>query len=81
MTLASTVTADTIQFEYGTGAACTSPVLLTGAFNTSGLLTGSISYGGGSQTIFKSAASNGICAVTTVGTGPSIQGVITYVQQ
>ncbi len=80
-TTGSTVAANTIQFEYGTGAACTSPTVLTGALNTAGLLTGPITYGGTGETIFKSAASAGICAVTTVGTGPSIQGVLTYVQQ
>jgi hypothetical protein len=80
VTLASTVAADTIQFEYGTGATCgTGTVLLTGALNTAGFLTGTISYGPGS-TIFKTVAAQRLCAVTTVGTGPSIQGVMTFVQ-
>lgn len=81
ITFGSTVTADTIQFEYGTGATCgTGTTVLTGAFNTNGLLTGTISYGG-SATIFKTIAAQRLCAVSTVGTGPSIQGVLTFVQQ
>lgn len=78
----STVSPDTIQFEYGTGATCgTGTTVLTGALNTSGLLTGSITYGGAGQTIFKTPAGQRLCAVSTVGTGPSIQGVLTFVQQ
>lgn len=77
----STISADTIQFEYGTGATCGSgTTVLTGAFNTNGLLTGQMAYGGAGQTVFKTVAAQGLCAVTTVGTGPSIQGVLTFVQ-
>jgi hypothetical protein len=76
-------TANTILFEYGTGAACSSPVALTGKYGDGGVTAGipivvNASSGG---TIFKSAASNGICALTTIGATGSFQGVITYVQQ
>lgn len=81
VTFGSTVTADTIQFEYGTGATCgTGTTVLTGAFNTNGLLTGSMAFGGAGMTLFKTVAAQRLCAVSTVGTGPSIQGVLTFVQ-
>lgn len=82
VTVGSTVTANTIQFEYGTGGTCgAGTTVLTGVLNTAGVLTGEISYGGAGQTVFKTAAANGLCAVSTVGTGPSIQGLLTFVQQ
>lgn len=76
-------TPNTILFEYGTGAACTGPVVLTGKFGDGGVTAGiPIVIGSGSgMTIFKSAASAGICALTAVGATASFQGVMTYVQQ
>src|SRR5229473_526950 len=82
----SATTADTALFEYGTGAACTGPVVLTGTFgngevpavNTTAPV--SVTYGGGLNTVFKSAASNGIC-ILTAGNVVNVQGVLTYVQQ
>ena len=76
-------TANTVLFEYGTGAACTGPVPLTGNYSAGGITAGApivvnASNGG---TIFKSAASNGVCALTTIGASGSFQGVLTYVQQ
>ncbi len=84
MTIAPSATsADTAAFEYGTGASCTSPVLLTGTFGNGDLTSAapvvSVSYSG-PFTLFKSAASNGICILTT-GTAVNVQGVLTYVQQ
>jgi thiamine monophosphate kinase len=80
----SATSADTAAFEYGTGAACTSPTLLTGTFGNGDLTSSApvtlIHYGGAGQTVFKSAASAGICIVTT-GTTVNAQGVITFVQQ
>lgn len=80
----SAVTAATALFEYGTGAACTGPTTLTGTYGngdlTSTVGVAPINYGGGGQTIFKSAASNGIC-ILTAGNVVNVQGVITYVQQ
>jgi len=79
----SATTADSILFEYGTGAACTGPVALTGTFGSGDVTTAAplvtVNYGG-AGTIFKSAASNGVCALTA-GNTINIQGVMTYVQQ
>lgn len=85
MTIApSAVTAGTALFEYGTGATCTSPTSLTGTFGngdlTSTVGVAPVIYGGGSQTVFKSASSAGIC-ILTAGNAVSVQGVLTYVQQ
>lgn len=85
MTIApSATTADTALFEYGTGAACTSPVALTGTFGNGDLTTttgvATVKYGAGGATIFKSASSNGIC-ILTAGNTVNVQGVLTYVQQ
>lgn len=83
MTVSEVITTpNTILFEYGTGAACTSPTVLTGKYGDGGVTAGipivvNASNGG---TIFKSAASNGICALTAIGASASFQGVITYVQ-
>lgn len=77
-------TANTIKFEYGTGASCTSPTVLTGAYGTGGVTAAApitVSYGAGGPTIFTAPASNGICAVTTIGASGSFEGVLTYVQQ
>lgn len=77
-------TPNTILFEYGTGAACTGPVALTGLYGAGGITAGDpipVSYGGAGMTIFKSAASNGVCALTAIGGSGSFQGVLTYVQQ
>ncbi len=77
-------TPNTILFEYGTGAACTSPTVLTGLYGGGGVTAGDpipVSYGGAGMTIFKSAASAGICALTAIGGSGSFQGVMTYVQQ
>jgi len=71
-------TSPTLLFLYGTGAACaTGPVNLSGTFAiTTGTLV-SLGYGG---MLFASAAGNALC-LTTGGTTPSVQGVLTYVQQ
>jgi hypothetical protein len=80
----SATTADTALFEYGTGAACTSPTVLTGTYGSGDLTSAApvvpVNYGGGGQTIFKSAASAGIC-ILTAGTAVNVQGVLTFVQQ
>ncbi len=80
----SATSADTALFEYGTGAACTSPTALTGTYGngdlTSAAGVAAINYGNGGATIFKSAASAGVC-ILTAGTAVSVQGVLTYVQQ
>lgn len=77
-------TANTIQFEYGTGAACVgSPTALTGLYGAGGVTAAAPIpiHMQGPGTIFKSAASNGVCAVTAIGASGSFQGVLTFVQQ
>lgn len=73
-------TSPTLVFKTGTqvSAACdTSPVAITGTFApTSGSVL-NMSHG---ATLFQSASGGQICA-TTGGTGPSVQGVIVFVQQ
>lgn len=80
----SATTADTALFEYGTGAACTSPTVLTGTYGNGDLTSAApvvaVNYGGAGQTVFKSAASAGVC-ILTAGTAVNVQGVLTYVQQ
>lgn len=84
VTMTATVAADTLLFEQGTGSSCAgTPTALTATYS-SGILTAGatvLPWGSGSGTLFKTAASNGLCAVTTVGTGPSIAVTITFVQQ
>jgi hypothetical protein len=71
-------TSTTFQFEYGTGAACTGPVVLTGTLGANATATATWTAVAG-PTLFKGAAANGICIVSA-GTTVSIQGVVTYVQ-
>lgn len=79
----SATSADTAAFEYGTGAACTSPTLLTGTYGNGDLTSAApvthVTYGG-AFTAFKSASSAGIC-ILTAGTAVNVQGVLTYIQQ
>lgn len=77
-------TANTILFEQGTGTTCAgSPTALTGPFGAGGILAAApldvVTGQGG--TILKTAASNGLCAVTTIGATGNFAGVLTYVQQ
>jgi hypothetical protein len=76
-------TANTLQFEYGTGASCTSPTVLTGAFGAGGVLAATplaiTEYAG--STMFKAPSGNGVCALTAIGATGTFQGVLTYVQQ
>lgn len=80
----SAVAAATALFEYGVGATCTSPTVLTGTFGNGDLTSAAgvapILYGNGGATIFKSAASAGVC-ILTAGNAVNVQGVLTYVQQ
>lgn len=77
-------TANTILFEQGTGATCAgAPTALTGTYGAGGVLAAApitVVVPGGS-TAFKTAASNGLCAVTAIGATGSFQGVLTFVQQ
>lgn len=84
--LSNSTTASTILFEQGTGVACAgAPVSLTPTYaNATTAATVSsvpIVIGGGSAMATKTAAANGLCAVTTVGTTPTIGVMVTFVQQ
>jgi hypothetical protein len=77
----SATTVGTAQFEYGTGAACSSPTALTGAMP--GNITASVPtviVANGDGTEFSAPASNGLCIVTT-GTTVNVTGYVQYVQQ
>ena len=72
-------TTPTMRFIYGTGTVCaTGLTALTGTYAP---LTGSMILGGnGGATVFATTASQALC-VDTEGTSPSVQGILTYVQQ
>lgn len=79
----SATTADTATLEYGTGASCTSPTVLTGAFGAGDVTSAAppivvhLNSFGTSMTV---PASNGLC-ILSAGTAVSIQGFISYVQE
>jgi hypothetical protein len=77
-------TANILSFEYGTSTSCTGTHALTGGYGTGSVVAAAptaYSAGNGSSTVFSAPASNGICAVTTIGATGSFEGVLTYVQQ
>jgi len=83
----SATTADTAQFEYGTGTNCgTGTQVLTGSFGagvtvaSSSAPTQVVDYGKGTETIFVAPSGNALCIVTA-GNTVNVQGVVTYVQQ
>lgn len=85
-TIAGTATPSTVLFEDGTGVACAgAPTSLSGTFtNGSGTSTvASVPYsiGTGGATVFTAPAGTGLCAVSTVGTGPSTSVTAIFVQQ
>jgi hypothetical protein len=74
-------TAASAQFEYGSGASCSSPVALTGTMQGQAIVGSTITLGpSGYGTQFVAPSGTGICLVTT-GTSPSFQGYIVGVQQ
>lgn len=84
--LESTTTPDTVLFEKGTGAACVgTPTAITATYtNGSGTtLTAAeqLHLGFGGQTYLPTGASQGLCAVSTVGSTPAIAVDVTFVQQ
>lgn len=81
--MSATLIADTIKFTTGTGATCGgSTVDKTGAMTSGVLTTGATTITAGwDATLFTTAPSSGVCAITTVGTGPSISGIMTFIQQ
>lgn len=77
-------TANTIKFQYGTGATCgTGTQDLTGSFGTgsvtAGIPTTVAAVMNGS--LFSTPISQRLCAVTTIGATGFFSGVLTYVQQ
>ena len=82
--MVATVAADTIYLEQGTGASCAgSPTAITATVSSGILTNGAVNYASATVpgTFVATAASNGLCAVTTVGTGPTIAVDVAYVQQ
>ncbi len=82
--ITGTTTAGTILFEQGTGVACTTgPTALTATYTDAGATITDIftHIGSGAATAFKTAAGGGVCALTTVGTAPSLPVDLTFVQQ
>lgn len=82
----ATTTANTVQLEYGSGAACvTSPTALTPVYNTGVQVAGNppfeTRYVGALSVLKPTPSGTGLCAVTTVGSTPSINILVTYVQQ
>jgi len=86
LTIAPSATADTAQFEYGTGAACSSPTALTGTFGNgvtvaaSSAIAQTVAHGGAGGTLFVAPSGTGLC-ILSAGSAVNIQGVVTYVQQ
>jgi hypothetical protein len=81
VSMIGTVAADTIQLEYGTGAACVTTQTPITAVHSSGILTAGATVINFDLSGTASAASGVLCAVSTVGTGPNIAVMGTYVQQ
>jgi hypothetical protein len=78
----NSTTASTILFEQGTGVACaTSPMALTATYSNGTLVSAPVILGGGSATSFSTSSGTGLCAVTTVGTSPTIPVTVTYFVQ
>lgn len=78
--LVGNATAVAAVFEYGTGAACTSPTVLTGPYTgaTASTATTPVQIGGALGYAFKTAASNALC-ILSAGTA-GLNGVVTYTQ-
>lgn len=77
-------TANTLKFVQGTGAACvTGQSDLTGLFGAGGVTAGIpiTVTAASSGSVFKTAASGGLCATTAIGASAAFQGVLTFVQQ
>lgn len=77
----SATTVGSAQFEYGTGAACSSPTALTGVMPgniTANVPTLIVGPSDGAE--FVTPLSNGLCIVTA-GTTVGVTGFVSYVQQ
>jgi hypothetical protein len=78
-------TANTLQFEAGTGGTCgAATVVKSGLYGAGGVTAGIpivVASPGMGSTVFSSAAASGVCAVTAIGATGSFQGLVTFVQQ
>lgn len=77
-------TANTLLFNTGTAATCAgATVTKTGLYGAGGVLAAAPIHieRAGPGTVFSSAASSGVCAITAIGATGSFQGILTYVQQ
>lgn len=80
-TMVGTLAADTLLLETGTGATCgTGTSVKTGTYNSGILTAGAVSIAQ-NVPLKPSAAGDGLCIITTVGTGPAINGTVSYVQK
>jgi hypothetical protein len=78
----NSTTASTVLFENGTGAACvTAPAALTATYSNGTLVSEPIHLGFGGATYLATGVAQGFCAVSTIGTGPTISVDVTFVQQ
>lgn len=79
----SATSAATAQLEYGTGASCSSPTTLTGAFGSNDAAVSTtpttVQYGNGGATVAIAPPGNGVCLLTA-GTTVLVTGILTYVQ-
>lgn len=78
--LVGNATAVLATFEYGTGAACSTPTVLSGPYtgSTTPGTTTPVNIGSNIGYVFKAATSNALCIVS-VGTA-GINGVVSYTQ-
>ena len=75
-------TANTVQFEYGTGASCTSPTALTGSYETFNTLSIAPIIQVSGPTVWNIPVGASVCAVTAGGGAQwGVRGFIGYVQQ
>lgn len=78
----STTTTNTVILENGTGASCvTSPTALSPTYSNSTFSAPIVWQEGPAATLFATGASQGLCALTTVGSTPIIAVRVSYVQQ
>lgn len=78
--LVGNATAVTAAFEYGTGAACTSPTVLTGPYTgaTASTATTPVQFGENVGYAFKAPAGNALCIVSTGTAG--LVGYVNFAQ-
>lgn len=81
LTISEVVTTpNTFQLEFGTGASCTGTTALTGTYGAGGVTAGDPIVVVIPE-LKSTGASQGVCAVTTIGGSGSFQGVLYFVQR